>query len=564
MSFSLKIVLLLCLPVALFARASQADERVAKSFGEGADQGNVAINVDAGDDAEIEGPQAIYSGDGGEIYLLDQMNNRVLKFDPYKPDAQTQTLELPEGLTPTDLVVSNGDIHVWDGKVVTLQATGRDDAPVRGLSITRSAEPPDEATTSAFAQMGSSDLSDAPDPTVGTTRSLEQQERNKQVVATRGRGPVVASFSALGGESGVNIAVAPRGGGNPLAKLALQVPSRLGAAELMEIDKQGRFFVFAENIPMGGGDAPSAFVARYSSAGKLDGVYELPLGLNAGLSRRFVTVSPDGDVYFLRNRKGGSDVLGVGFRPMHNGKVIEVGGDNSSFNVNDFPKIKGTNAAVRPLSRQQVILTGMEFASVRWRVNPSSYGGEPDTACSGFNRIRRPGYLHGKVNQEVVGVPYCWGCHGSLANFAALIQRGRLAGNVCTHNNPRPDVAGVDCSAFVSAAWGLSTHFTTIAIPAIARELPSGWDLLPGDALNKPGSHVMLFVRFTPDKKAEVLESSTGGCNGKVCRNVYPLGSLLARGYRPVRYRALMADTSTATEAAKIGVVAPQGKTKGR
>jgi hypothetical protein len=35
------------------------------------------------------------------------------------------------------------------------------------------------------------------------------------------------------------------------------------------------------------------------------------------------------------------------------------------------------------------------------------------------------------------------------------------------------------------------------------------------------------------------MESSTGGCNGKVCRNVYPLASLLARGYRPVRYRAL-------------------------
>jgi hypothetical protein len=38
----------------------------------------------------------------------------------------------------------------------------------------------------------------------------------------------------------------------------------------------------------------------------------------------------------------------------------------------------------------------------------------------------------------------------------------------------------------------------------------------------------------------------------------------LARGYRPVRYRALMADTSTATEAAKFGGATPQGKTKGQ
>jgi hypothetical protein len=52
----------------------------------------------------------------------------------------------------------------------------------------------------------------------------------------------------------------------------------------------------------------------------------------------------------------------------------------------------------------------------------------------------------------------------------------------------------------------------------------------------------MLFLRFTPDRKAEVMESSTGGCNGRVCRNVYPLGALLERGYIPVRFRGLAED----------------------
>ena len=52
----------------------------------------------------------------------------------------------------------------------------------------------------------------------------------------------------------------------------------------------------------------------------------------------------------------------------------------------------------------------------------------------------------------------------------------------------------------------------------------------------------MLFLRFTPDRKAEVMEASTGGCNGRVCRNVYPLAGLLARGYVPVRFRAFADD----------------------
>ena len=53
----------------------------------------------------------------------------------------------------------------------------------------------------------------------------------------------------------------------------------------------------------------------------------------------------------------------------------------------------------------------------------------------------------------------------------------------------------------------------------------------------------MLFVRFTADRKAEVIEASPGACNGRVCRNIYPLASVLARGYAPVRFRGLANET---------------------
>jgi hypothetical protein len=296
-------------------------------------------------------------------------------------------------------------------------------------------------------------------------------------------------------------------------------------------------FVLGENIPAAGSGQASAFVARFSAAGKLEGIYELPLSQSVALSRRFVTVSETGDVYFLRTRQASVDVLGVGFRPLR-AKIIET---QMQAMIYDSPGLKGKGpiAATLPLSRQRVVETAFAFEGIRWRVSQSAYGRDPDSACTGFNRIRRPGYLHDKLGQEVRGIPYCWGCHGSLGQIRAQFERGVLAGNVCTRNAPRTDVAGVDCSAFVSAAWGLATHFTTAAIPAISRQLDNPWDLQPGDALNKPGSHVMLFLRFTPDRKAEVMEASPGSCNGRVCRNVYPLASILARGYAPVRYRAL-------------------------
>jgi len=263
-----------------------------------------------------------------------------------------------------------------------------------------------------------------------------------------------------------------------------------------------------------------------------------------------IAISPDGDVYFLRSRKTEVDVIGVGSRDVRSTAVID--NPNLPRFTEAETRIGKGLAAVRPLTRQQVVQTAFGFEGLQWRLSPANYGPDPDTTCTGFNRIRRPGYLSGKLNQEVRGVPYCWGCHGSLNQFRDSIAGGLLAGNVCTHNDPRPDVVGVDCSAFVSAAWGLANHFTTAAIPAITAELGNAWDLQPGDALNKAGTHVMLFLRFTPDRKAEVMESSTGGCNGRVCRNVYPLASLLARGYKPVRFLA-MQDQLVASAAAQDG-----------
>ena len=472
------------------------------------------------------------------------------------PSKSPQSLELPEDIHPTDIVVSNDTIYAWDGQIRALQATGREDAPTRGLTITRAFGPVDESITNAFAQMGSQ-LSESEE---GQTRGIGKEathSRARQTIASRGRGAVTAELAPFAQNAGVEITIRPKGDAKTLTKLKLQVRSRLGAVEVLEIDKQGRIYVLAENIPTDYSDQASAFVARFAPSGALDGVHELPLNSGVALSRRFVTVAPEGDVYFLRNRKGGTDVLGVSFRQLKNVAVIDTGPPRPQVTLAEFAQRKGANAAVRPLTRAQVLETAQAFANIRWRVNPGAYGPDPDNACTGFNRVRRPGYMHGKVNQEVQGIPYCWGCMGNLPQIASNIERGVKAGNICTRNDPRRDVTGVDCSAFVSATWGLSTHFTTIAIPSIAKQLANPFDLLPGDALNKPGSHVMLFIRFTPDKKAEVIEASTGGCNGKVCRNVYPLGSLLARGYTPVRYRGLAADASA--PAAVAAAQSPQG-----
>lgn len=544
-----RLVRSLILGIALIlSNTAVADDTVTRKFESGSGSNTVGI-VDASEDVELRGPDALTSDEQGNLFILDQINGRILRFNPKISGGEPDLLKLPDGVQPTDLVVRKDDILVWDGAVRTLKAedgqstrgvSGGDTIRLEEVSV-RGAD--DRFATSAFAQMGSQQLGSASDLLDQNTRAVvtsKARQISRQYVASRGKGSVIADVIPDKGVNSVRVEVHTADTNDTVAQLNLRVRGRLGAVEFLEIDYASRLYVLAEDIPNSATDAVT-FVARYASSGKLEGIYELPL-TNTPLTRRFVTISGDGDVYFLRTKPNDIEVVGVGFRPLRDTATIDIRPPVAPSPLSALFSNFNAIAAVRPSNRQQVIEAAFAFEGLQWTLTPANYGTDPDSACSGFNRIRRPWYLQGKVNQEVRGVPYCWGCHGSLANFRLQMDRGVKAGNVCTHNAPRPDVAGVDCSAFVSAAWGLSVHYTTAAIPAIAKPLDNPWDLKPGDALNKPGSHVMLFLRFTPDRKAEVMESSTGGCNGRVCRNVYPLAALLARGYVPVRFRALSDD----------------------
>ncbi|MGY3513773.1 hypothetical protein [Bradyrhizobium lupini] len=540
----------------IFGTKAHADDTVVRSFSGGSAASMVGI-VPASEDVELAGPQALSADGQGNLFLLDQINGRIIQFDPKQPNSDPDVLKMPKDVQPTDLVVHDDDIMVWDGGVRTLKAApGQSTRGLGGdviqLEEVSSRGADDQVAVSAFAQMGSQAPGSAADLLDQNTRAAiirTTRQPDRQYVASRSKGSVIADIIPDKGNASVRVEIQTMVTNETIGQLGLRVRNQLGTVEFLEIDNSDRFYVLAEDVPPSGKNA-STFVARYAANGRLEGIYELPLE-NTPLTRRFVTVSGSGDVYFLRTKPDGIEVIGVGFRPLTNASIIDVRPSRTTTAPAPQSGVKfDASAAVRPSNRQQAIETAFAFEGIQWKLTQANYGNDPDSQCSGFSRVRRPWYLHGKVNQEVRGVPYCWGCHGSLANFRQRIESGTLAGNVCTRNAPRPDVAGVDCSAFVSAAWGLSVHYTTAAIPAIAAPVANPWDLRPGDALNKPGSHVMLFLRFTPDRKAEVMESSTGGCNGRVCRNVYPLASLLARGYVPVRFRAFADDQTTVSAGA--------------
>ena len=133
------IAVLLAAGSALMPSAAAAGDAVLRRFNSGAGADAVGM-VDASEDTEVAGPQAIYAGEGNEVFLLDQVNGRVLSFDTRQPDAQTRAFRLPEALEPTDLVVQQGrDLRVGRQRArAQADRTGRrSDARARRISDAR-------------------------------------------------------------------------------------------------------------------------------------------------------------------------------------------------------------------------------------------------------------------------------------------------------------------------------------------------------------------------------------------------------------------------------------------
>jgi len=130
----------------------------------------------AGEDVELTGPQALTSDAQGNLFVLDQINGRILRFNPKQPASDPSILKMPADVQANDLVVRKSDILVWDGSIRTLKAAneqstrGLDDGVVQLEEIlTRDVD--DQFAVSAFAQMGSQPPGSAADLLDPNTRA---------------------------------------------------------------------------------------------------------------------------------------------------------------------------------------------------------------------------------------------------------------------------------------------------------------------------------------------------------------------------------------------------------
>jgi hypothetical protein len=311
----------------------------------------------------------------------------------------------------------------------------------------------------------------------------------------------------------------------------------------------------------GSGRRIEAWVGRFGADGRLDAAARLDFSDFADIPAVPVAVVPDGTILMMHplpesvefieltlveGRAGEAREERVG-APRVN--VLDVGNPTDTFV--DAPYDAGAAPsrppAHDPAFASATLARAKEYLDAQWTLQAGNFrqsgiehNCEPE---DGLYWSRPTRLTEAKVGNTVTSVPYKWGGFDSVGQFKQRLAASRpaLAGNVCTCREARFNgcmvarAAGVDCSGFVSRAWGLNAHNGTSRLAAIAAPLPSLFDLRPGDILNRPGNHVRLFVGFEPgpEMRLRTLESAVS-CGG-VCERVYTPAQLIF--YRPMRLR---------------------------
>jgi hypothetical protein len=436
--------------------------------------------------------------------VVDPLDNRVVVLDR---NGRVSGSSAPLPFVPTSVRETPTDVEFIDG------ATGR-----RAL-LPRSAEP---------RQLGTLAVQEALPQPAGA-RSVTQRG-NSFVVPVGERDEVVVRALAGG---------------------------RLTNADLLGTDRDGRIYVETAEILNGQPQiAVRSFVQRFSAQRRLVDAASIPIADMDSVPNRTVALAPSGDVSAIVPTADRLFLQTLTFRPVtRNGTLgpqpagppqrtpIDAVVQESS--LGPLPEEPATAAPLPATTRTAILDRANAFLAVNWTMKATNFSRAGiESRCAkqeGKFWLRAHRFTSASVGQTFGPMPYYWGGGDTPDAFRTKLAAGSLAGSICTCREPQFNqcvvnfAAGVDCSGFVSRSWGIPKHGTT-ALGQVSKPVGDVSKLKPGDALNKAGSHVRLFVGFKPGPQLllNVIESATNlRCEG-VCQSTYTPQQLA--GYRPIRF----------------------------
>ena len=204
-------------------------------------------------------------------------------------------------------------------------------------------------------------------------------------------------------------------------------------------------------------------------------------------------------------------------------------------------------AKAAPPTRPEVVQIAEAFANHRWEPTPKNILHGRDRAGI---EVKTPDRSTGNPDlwqpgQPYVGVPYKWGGFDSLESFERGVKAGKAAGDLYSAEKRRlggkavsSSAVGLDCSGFISRCWRLGEKQSTSSLTALCVKLSSLAELRPGDALNQPGGHVVLFVKWLDASRTRFLCYEAEPFS-RVRASERHAPEMLVAGYSLLRYRQM-------------------------
>ena len=201
-----------------------------------------------------------------------------------------------------------------------------------------------------------------------------------------------------------------------------------------------------------------------------------------------------------------------------------------------------------PVSRAEVLGIAKTYAEHSWtatlqnvRHGANANGVDVQTPDCPLDQLV-PGKW--QIGSNNMGLPYKWGGFDTPESFDAGLAAGKAAGDVYSSTKRRlgnsavsVEAVGIDCSGFISRCWKLSTKYGTATLPGFCSELKSTDDLQPGDVMDSPNGHVVLFVRWLNGSKSRALfYEAEAQPQPKVVLSEHSLLWLRLCGARPFRF----------------------------
>ena len=200
------------------------------------------------------------------------------------------------------------------------------------------------------------------------------------------------------------------------------------------------------------------------------------------------------------------------------------------------------NKPQQSITRSEILAIADAYETIEWTCSAENTTNHQLIQLPDESYIRTPVWV---VVGNLRRVPYKWGGFTHVDNFNNRIFNGAYAGDdYCVRGDAfavsygDTYCVGVDCSGFVSRAWGLTEKEWTGSLPNISTALQSWSSTKKGDIANKAGSHTMLIVEDNPSGTLNVIHAN--GSDWAVSYWTYPLNGLV--DYIPRKYNHVIDD----------------------